>query len=143
MLSTLLGGWKAWAAAGGVAIALLAALGVQTLRVSHHDTTIAEQGGRITALEGDAARAKADIQICSITNKGNLAVIDQVKASSAAALDAVTKDRDRAVAEAKSIKTVKETIHAEAPKCVGLPPAILAADDWLRAHPDDSGAGGH
>lgn len=125
----LLGGWKKWALLGAAAAAIAGWILVLNLTIAHRDTTIAK-------LQAANAKATADILLAQAVNQDALAKLAQRDRRHAAELAAITADRDRLAALAMAAPVIKETIHVEAQKCSGVPPAGRALADWVRQHPD-------
>lgn len=138
----LLGGWKKWLAVGLAFLLLAGWLGIEKLRVANLRAENATLKGVVDLQAERLQRATADILDAGRVNRDNMAVLIDERAQCQARTDALTIEHRRQMAQANSLKIVKEKIHVEAQKCVGLPPAYLAADDWLRDNPDPSASGG-
>lgn len=147
MLKLLLGavGWKPLAAIAGLVglaqLATLGAVGVQTLRLSWAQATIAEQRINLTELAAAVAQHKRELQAaersiatCVGANEGQAQAIDRILERHKDELAIAAAERQRIEAQKQQVRIVKEKIHVEAERCGGpVHPAIRESLGWVRA----------
>lgn len=125
IIGALFGGWKMYLGIAILAGIVLGYIGWLKIANANLRAVKAEQASVIETLTKDLLDAQ-DV------NSENAKLIDSREARHKAELAAVVADRDRRIRELRAAKIVKETIHVESQKCVGVPPAGRAVAEWLR-----------
>lgn len=124
--------WK-YAVMGALALYI----GYQHLLLAHKDAQIAGLKADVKVMSERVVEAQRAVAVAKNVNDGNLHELDRIRRDGQAAVDAITRDRDRALAAKQQVQVVRKVIRERVEVCPpgGIPPGVDRALDWLRDNP--------
>lgn len=117
-------------------IALAGALyvGWLHLQIAHKDAKLADCRADVEIMKAEVVQARESVAAAKAVNDGNADELAQIRKDHVAAVDALTRQLERAKAQKEKVKVVKQVIRETVEVCPPgpVPPGINAALDGLR-----------